>query len=69
MFGIIWLKYKAGMFSKIMLGMYEDPLLFAGIGDVGWYGVFTVHDHCEGFTVVSFLEWRLSTYQHEEDHS
>lgn len=49
--------------------MYEEPLLFAGIGDVDRYGVFTVHDHGEGFTVVGFLERRLSTYQHEEDHS
>ena len=46
-----------------------DYSLFAGAGDVSWYSVFTVHDHGEGLTVVSFLEGRLATYQHEQDHT
>lgn len=49
--------------------VYEEHLLFAGIGDVGGYCVFTVHDHGESFTVVGFLKRRLSTNQHEEDHA
>lgn len=47
--------------------MYHS--LFAGAGDVGRYSVFTVHDHGEGLTVVSFLERRLTTHQHEQDHT
>lgn len=43
--------------------------LFAGTRDVGWYSVFTVHDHCEGLAVVCFLEGWLTTHQHEQDHT
>lgn len=43
--------------------------LFAGVGDVGGYSVFTVHDHGEGLAVVGLLEGGLSTHQHEQDHT
>lgn len=41
--------------------------LLAGAGDVGWYSVFTVHDHGEGLTIVGLLKRWLAAYQHEED--
>lgn len=43
--------------------------LFAGAGDMRWYSVFTVHDHGEGLTVVSFLKGWLAANQHEQYHT
>lgn len=61
-----FIKWTSSVIKHVLWTVHS---LFAGTRDVGRYSVFTVHDHCEGLAVICFLEGRLATHQHEQNHT
>ena len=57
------------MYGDVCACKRARVLLCACVGDVCGDAVFAVHDLGEGLTVVGLLEGRVTTHQHEENHT